>query len=126
MQQRQWKILGISLAFGCGAALAAAAAAPALAHHGWGNYDSNQQLTLTGEVREASYENPHGLLKLAAPDKTWSVILAPPSRMQNRGLPPEAMKPGTKVTVVGYPHKSEPAELRAERIIIGGVTTELR
>jgi hypothetical protein len=46
--------------------------------------------------------------------------------MQNRGLPPENMKPGVTVTVVGYAHNSIANELRAERIIIAGVTTELR
>ena len=33
---------------------------------------------------------------------------------------------GTTVTVVGYPHRSEPDEMRAERITIQGQTVELR
>jgi hypothetical protein len=72
-------------------ALAAAAAAlltliPAalLAHHGWSGYDASQVLMLTGIVREAGYEHPHGFVKLEAKDKTWLVVLAPPSRMENR------------------------------------------
>jgi hypothetical protein len=112
-------------AFGFGAFLLAAVA-PAMAHHGWGNYDATKTLTLTGKVIESTYQNPHGELKLEVPGKIWHVILAPPFRMQNRGLPPENMKPGVTVTVVGYAHKSIANELRAERIIIAGVTTELR
>jgi len=106
--------------------VAAIAAAPAWAHHGWGSYDAANTLTLTGKVLESTYQNPHGELKLEVPGKIWNVILAPPSRMQNRNLPAENMKPGTTVTVVGYAHKTEKSELRAERIIIAGVTTELR
>lgn len=109
------------------AALAAGlGAAPAAAHHGWGSYDANQILTLTGQIREMTYVNPHGTLQLATADKTWLVILAPPFRMQNRGLPAEMLQPGTTATVVGYPHKTETNELRAERIVVNGKTVELR
>lgn len=97
-----------------------------LAHHGWSGYDSSKVLTLTGTIREAGYEHPHGYVKLETPDKTWMVVLAPPSRMENRGLPREMLKPGTQASVVGYPNRSDPGEMRAERITIGDKTTELR
>jgi Family of unknown function (DUF6152) len=102
------------------------AAASASAHHGWGGYDATQVLTVTGKIQEMTYANPHGTLKLEAPGKVWIVTLAPPFRMQNRGLPSEALKVGTTVTVVGYPNRTEPTELRAERITVNGQTTELR
>jgi Family of unknown function (DUF6152) len=98
----------------------------ALAHHGWSGYDASQVLNLTGTIREAGYEHPHGFVKLETPDKTWLVVLAPPSRMENRGLPREMLKPGTTATVVGYPNRSDPGEMRAERITISNKTTELR
>ena len=107
-------------------ALTQQGATPALAHHGWGGYDSAQVLTLTGTVREFSYENPHGMVRLETPDKTWLVVLAPPSRMQSWGLPRDAIKIGDQVTVVGYPSRADPQELRAERIQAGGKVTELR
>ncbi len=103
--------------------------APAWAHHGWGGYDSTKVLTLTGTIEAAGYENPHGELKLkvAQPGaKTWVVTLAPPYRMQSRGLPADALKPGVTVTVVGYPNKTDPNEMRAERITVNGKTVELR
>ena len=65
-------------------------------------------------------------MKLQTPDKTWLVVLAPPSRMENRGLPREMLKPGTKASVVGYPNRSDPGEMRAERITVKGQTIELR
>jgi hypothetical protein len=108
-------------------ALAAALAAlPASAHHGWSEYDSSKVLTLTGTVVESGYEHPHGHVKLKTPDKTWHVVLAPPSRMENRGLPPADIAKGKSVTVVGYPNREKPGEMRAERITAAGKTVELR
>jgi hypothetical protein len=98
----------------------------ALAHHGWSGYDSSTPLKLTGTIREAGYEHPHGYIRLEAPGKTWLVVLAPPSRMENRGLPAAMLKPGVAAQVEGYPHRSDPQEMRAERISIDGTTVELR
>jgi hypothetical protein len=36
------------------------------------------------------------------------------------------LQAGTTVTVVGYPHRSESDEMRAERITINDKTVELR
>jgi hypothetical protein len=98
----------------------------AAAHHGWSGYDASKPLTLDGTIREAGYEHPHGYVKLETPEKIWLVVLAPPSRMENRGLPREMLKPGTKASVLAYPKRDDPVEVRAERITIAGKTTELR
>jgi hypothetical protein len=98
----------------------------ALAHHGWSGYDSNTVLKLDGTIREAGYEHPHGYLKLETPGKTWLVVLAPPSRMENRGLPASALKVGAAAQVEGYPNRTDAQEMRAERITIDGKTVELR
>jgi hypothetical protein len=97
-----------------------------MAHHGWSEYDSSQVLTLSGTIREAGYEHPHGHIRLEVPGKVWQVVLAPPSRMENRGLPSAMLKAGNTATVVGYPNRNKPEELRAERITLGGKTVELR
>jgi hypothetical protein len=46
--------------------------------------------------------------------------------MENRGLPRTALQPGVTATVVGYPSRTDPEEMRAERITVDGKTTELR
>jgi len=109
-------------------ALVAALALPAigLAHHGWSGYDSSAALKLAGTIREAGYEHPHGYVKLETPGKTWLVVLAPPSRMENRGLPSAALKVGATAQVEGYPSRTDAQEMRAERITIDGKTVELR
>jgi hypothetical protein len=105
---------------------AAALSAAALAHHGWSEYDSTQELKLTGKIVESGYEHPHGHVRLATPDKTWLCVLAPPTRMENRGLHKDMLKVGETVTVVGYPNRNKPEEMRAERVIVQGKTVELR
>jgi hypothetical protein len=101
-------------------------AAPATAHHGWSGYDSGKEMTLTGTIREAGYEHPHGYIRLETGGKVWVVVLAPPTRMENRGLPRTALQAGGTATVVGYPNRADADELRAERITVAGKTTELR
>ena len=97
-----------------------------LAHHGWSEYDSSKAMKLSGRIVESGYEHPHGHMRLETPGKTWSVVLAPPSRMERRGLDKSALKPGGSVTVEGYPNRDKPEEMRAERITVNGKTVELR
>jgi hypothetical protein len=100
--------------------------AVALAHHGWSEYDSSKPLKLTGKILESGYEHPHGFVRLETPGKTWHVVLAPPSRMEARGLAKEKIARGASATVEGYANRSKPEELRAERIIVDGKAIELR
>ena len=96
------------------------------AHHGWTGYDETKPLTVTGTIKASGYENPHGFVDLQVDKKTWHVVLAPPSRMESRGLPKDKLKVGATATAVGYQNKQIPDEIRAERITIDGKTTELR
>jgi hypothetical protein len=110
--------LGINVVFASGPSLIMA-----------GTAGETKPLNLTGTIRDSGYDNPHGFVELevaGTPAKTWHVVLAPPSRMETRGLPREMLKTGSTVTVVGYQEKTKPGELRAERITIDGKTTELR
>jgi len=108
--------------------LTAALAVPfaALAHHGWSEYDQQNVLKLTGTIEEAGYDHPHGHIKLNASGKTWVAVLAPPSRMDARGLTKDMLKSGATATVEGYPSRVKPEEMRAERITVAGKTVELR
>jgi hypothetical protein len=118
---RRWLVLLLASAVG------GMTAHPVGAHHGWSSYDSDKPLTVTGVIRESGYEHPHGHVRLEVEGaRTWLVVLAPPSRMENRGLPASALVVGTKATVMGYPSRKDPVEMRAERISVNGKTVELR
>jgi hypothetical protein len=100
---------------------------PVIAHHGWSEYNNKQTLNLTGVIRSINYGNPHVVIQVETSDKkVWQAILAPPSRMQSRGLPQKDLTVGGQVKLVGYPHRSQANEMRAERLIIGERTVELR
>jgi hypothetical protein len=97
----------------------------ALAHHGWSGYEQDLQ-KISGTVEQPSYVNPHGSVRLKTPEKTWVVVLAPPARMEARGLTREMLTAGAPITAEGYQHQNDKTEMRAERVTIDGKTIELR
>jgi hypothetical protein len=107
-------------------ALPLLAAAPALGHHGWSTYDAGTVVVIEAPIIEVRYQSPHGELEIEQDGKRWHVILAPPSRMQRRGLPEEDLTVGKSVKVEGYPSRVHEGEMRAERITVDGRTIELR
>ena len=104
---------------------AAVLSSVAIAHHGWSGYETEAR-KVSGVIEAASYSNPHSSIRLKTADKTWVVVLAPPSRMSNRGLTEAMLKVGKDVSVEGYVHKTDTNEMRAERITLDGKTIELR
>jgi hypothetical protein len=123
MNRMRQSIIGVGAAFAVAASLGASMAA--FAHHGWSGYETDAR-KVTGTIEKMSYTNPHGSIQLKAPDKTWTVVLAPVTRMETRGLTEAMLKVGSTVSVEGYQHKSDTNEMRAERISVNGKTIELR
>lgn len=109
-------------------ALVLGAALPAAAHHGWGSYDATRPLTLESAIETVVYENPHVTITLTVEveGKVWTVTLAPPSRMQNRGALAAIVAAGKTVKAHGYPKRDGTPEIRAEWIEIDGQHFELR
>lgn len=102
-------------------------------HHGWVNYDQDTILDYEGIIMSNDIGNPHTFidLKVINPEDVenaeWEIVLAPLSRMRNRGMTDNAMLAvGDTVRVVGYPHRTKENEMRAERIFIGDLKIELR
>ena len=102
------------------------AAGGALAHHGWGSYDAAKKFTIASPVERLAWQNPHVQIFLRYEGATWEAVLAPPFRMEARGLSTDLIKAGTPVEVEGYPSTQHPHEMRAERIVVAGKTYELR
>lgn len=98
-------------------------------HHGWADYDKERAFTLEGTIQKVQYVNPHVLVQvqpLEDSTMSWLSVLAPPSRMTRRGLPKDSVRVGMTARLYGYPHREHADEMRAERITMGGRTTELR
>lgn len=107
-------------------ALILAALVPAAAHHGWGSYDARNPVTIEGKILTSKYENPHVALTVQDKDKVWTLILAPTSRMKNRGALRELVVPGKTISAYGFPSTVTSDEVRAERITVDGKTIEMR
>ncbi|HEX2136909.1 MAG TPA: DUF6152 family protein, partial [Microvirga sp.] len=89
----------------------------ALAHHGWGSYDASRTMVIENPVSSLDWQNQHVHIGVSHEGATWHLVIAPPFRMQARGLTPEMLKAGTRVRAVGYPSTRVERELRAERIV---------
>jgi hypothetical protein len=103
-----------------------ALAGPAIAHHGWGSYDAANPITVTGPIVTSKFENPHASITVRGSDKVWTVLLAPTSRMNNRGANAAVVAVGNTVSAFGYRSTTEQDEMRAERITVNGKTYEMR
>ena len=101
-------------------------AGAAFAHHGWGSYDAAHPVTVAGPIVTSKFENPHATITVKGADKTWTVTLAPTSRMSSRGATEKVIAVGQNVSAYGYPSTVEKDEMRAERITVDGKTYELR
>jgi cytochrome c biogenesis factor len=98
----------------------------AFAHHGWGSYDAEKPVTVAGPVLTSKFENPHATITVRGSDKTWTVTLAPTSRMISRGATQAVIAVGNSISAYGYPSTVEKDEMRAERITVDGKTYEMR
>jgi hypothetical protein len=116
----------IARPFALSLAALALAGGGALAHHGWGSYEAAKKFTIASPVAHVMWQNPHVHIHVTHQGATWEAVLAPPFRMEARGLRPELIKAGTAVTIEGYPSTRVEREMRAERVTVGGKTYELR
>jgi hypothetical protein len=98
----------------------------AWAHHGWGSYDANKPVTVSGPILSSKFENPHATITVRGSDKVWTVTLAPISRMSSRGATDKVVAVGQNVSAYGYPSTVEKDEMRAERITVQEKTYEMR
>jgi hypothetical protein len=81
---------------------------PAVAHHSMAGFDRKNPVTLTGVVKNFSWQNPHCYIELQAAGKTgepvtWNVEMTAPGYLARAGWKKTDLKPGDKVTVVAEP-----------------------
>ena len=92
----------------------------------WSAYDQTKPQKITGVIKEARYNAPFGSIRIDSGGKLLNVILAPPPRMDFRGLAEENLNVGTTVSIEAFPSKTSSDEVRATTITVGRQTTELR
>ncbi|HEY2382119.1 MAG TPA: hypothetical protein VGK48_13150, partial [Terriglobia bacterium] len=94
--------------------------------HDWPAYDLTKPQKLTGVLKEVQYHSAPPMVKMQVGNQLLTVIMAPPARMEFRGLSDQLLKVGATATVTADPSKTIKDEVRAETITVGRTTTELR
>jgi hypothetical protein len=103
-----------------------AAAAPAVAHHGW-SWAEGEQMQLEGVIQEISMAPPHPALQVTAPDGVlWQVDLGNPRQTERSGFTADTAAPGDSITVLGNRAK-DPSDMhmKAVRITIDGTNYDM-
>jgi hypothetical protein len=101
--------------------------AAALAHHGWGGFDTSKVLDHTGPIARSTYANPHGTVWMMKDGQELTIELAPVFRMEARGLPDADVAAGKIVRIYAYQNRGNPNVYRAEWIEPAGKSrVELR
>lgn len=85
-------------------------AGPAFGHHSFAMFDYNKDVTITGEVKQLRWANPHIHLLVLVPDGKggvveWDVEGGTPGNLRRNGWSKEIVKPGDKISVVIHPMK---------------------
>ena len=90
---------------------------PSLVATSWGHhataaqYDTTKTVSFTGVVFKLDWSNPHVHAAMDVTEASgkyrWDVELASPGGVIVAGLSRDRLKPGTVLTVTGYPGKSD-------------------
>ena len=102
--------------------LFAAATAVGYAHHPYRSLDVAHPITITGEIVNVTYAEPHSYIKIgnrAAGGRTviWVAELRGISQLRARGITPQTLKPGEQITVTGSPGRAGDKWLRATTLV---------
>jgi hypothetical protein len=86
-------------------------AVPLLAHHSFTMFDMSRRVTLTGNVTDFQWTNPHVYIEIDVPDDKavvnhWSIEMGSPSILLQSGWKFSTLKKGDKVTLIINPLKN--------------------
>jgi hypothetical protein len=115
--------LGVrNAAAGCVLTVALATPFAALAHHSFAVYDFDTEIPFEGVVDTLNFKNPHIEMTLTHERQDGQVVTitfvegAPANMLVRRGLRPDMIEPGTRITAIGSPRRDDPDAFFLRRI----------
>ena len=86
-------------------------AGPAFAHHSFAMFDYNKDVTVSGEVKQLQWTNPHIHILINVADgkggvAEWDIEGGTPANLRRTGWANGVIKPGEKISVVMHPLKN--------------------
>lgn len=95
----------------------------AQAHHSVLNFDGKKEVKISGVVTKARFGFPHSKYEIEVTTddgsiELWTLTTEDPRDAERLGFADEikAIRPGDKITVVGWPHKFEAHEIRGHQL----------
>jgi uncharacterized protein DUF6152 len=87
--------------------IAAVPTIAAYAHHAFGRFDSEREITLQGTVKEFQWTSPHAWIMLTIDRRgrpeDWAIEMNGSSRLMRQGWQPRTLTPGMAVTTTVHP-----------------------
>ena len=96
-----------------------------MAHHGWADFDRSKKVEVSGVIVESKYENPHCFVRVKVDQNDWAIELSAVPRMKRHNITAQMIAPGTRVNLVGHPHKNKPRVMKAIQLNVNGKTYDL-
>ena len=96
-----------------------------LAHHSAAAYETTKQITVTGNVTEFHFVNPHVLIYITAKDEggtvhPWQGEMTSPNHLIRAGWNKDIMKAGDPITLTGYQAKDGGNSIRITKVVLKG------
>ena len=92
------------------------------AHHSFAVYDFTQQIEFVGTVDTLNFKNPHIAMTLRVTDDDGQEEIidfiegAPANMLARKGLTPDLVAPGSKITAFGSPLIEDPSKFFLRRV----------
>src|SRR6187399_449351 len=95
---------------------------PVIAHHSAAAYDTQQELKVTGTIKQYIYKNPHVYLSVEVKKDDGSISVVEveagaPSVLNPLGFTKDSLKVGELVTVVGNPNRTSDKAMLGKDLI---------
>jgi hypothetical protein len=100
----------------------------ALAHHGFGSFDMDREVEITGVVTDLAFVNPHSWLYLDVRTADGSTVpyrceMRSATTLRRSGWSPDMFEVGKEVTITGSPDRNDPAACYVSTLIFDDGST---